>query len=333
MSHQAYHFSEKERLSEVPSRVKQILKESKICENVINRVHLIASELISNLEKYSDQSAEVYLFLWDWEDTVLVDIFSMDRGPGVADLDDALEDKSPKSESLGIGLGIIERQADEWDIYSRPEVGTVVFSRVYAKGVDEDDFKNIQLGAALQPCQGEKVSGDSWAYVAGDDLHLFISDGLGHGQQALAATDKAVDFFRRSCELSEAQFFSELHRELRKTRGVVAARCKIDPAKEQFICSGVGNIEGKLNKNDANTPIFFKGGTVGYRERSPRTIKTTWENDAELFLHTDGIKSTWNLEDYPEIDDCHVAIKSALLVRDFGRPKDDSLVVCARRQT
>jgi len=53
-----------------------------------------------------------------------------DRGPGIANIDQALRDGYTTGNGLGLGLGGSKRLANEFEIYSEPGKGTrIVFTR------------------------------------------------------------------------------------------------------------------------------------------------------------------------------------------------------------
>jgi hypothetical protein len=47
-------------------------------------------------------------------------------------------------------------------------------------------------------------------------------------------------------------------------------------------------------------------------------------------LHSDGLSARWSLEDYPGLAERDPALIAGVLFRDFGRDRDDAVVVAVR---
>jgi hypothetical protein len=53
----------------------------------------------------------------------------------------------------------------------------------------------------------------------------------------------------------------------------------------------------------------------------------SWPRDGLLIMHSDGLGTRWNLDDYPGLMRRHPSIIAGVLYRDFSRPRDDSTVL------
>ena len=49
-------------------------------------------------------------------------------------------------------------------------------------------------------------------------------------------------------------------------------------------------------------------------------------------LHSDGLQTQWDLDDYPGLQMRAPAIVAGILLRDFSRRRDDAMVLVARRK-
>ena len=117
-----------------------------------------------------------------------VELISLDRGPGIADLAACLTDGYSTGGTPGTGLGAVRRLADEFDIFSTAPGGTVILARI-------NDSRTLNAGhgqaaaaavfttGAVTLCApGETVCGDAWSMVQGNGrMALLVADGLGHG--------------------------------------------------------------------------------------------------------------------------------------------------------
>ena len=90
------------------------------------------SELARNIVLYA-KSGEVRIAqVWDsGKDGVVV--IAQDEGPGIADVDEALQDGYSTSGSLGLGLPGIRRLMDEVEIHSALGRGTTVIAKKWKR--------------------------------------------------------------------------------------------------------------------------------------------------------------------------------------------------------
>jgi serine/threonine-protein kinase RsbT len=84
-----------------------------------------ASELARNTLKYGGGGSVDFSLLSDHGLRGLCLVFS-DKGPGIADITQALTDGFTSGAGLGLGLGGAKRLVDEFNIESEPGKGTVV---------------------------------------------------------------------------------------------------------------------------------------------------------------------------------------------------------------
>lgn len=84
-----------------------------------------ASELARNTIKYGGGGVVHIARIVDGIRLGISMTFS-DHGPGIADIEQALSDGFTSGGGLGLGLGGAKRLADEFEIGSRPGVGTAV---------------------------------------------------------------------------------------------------------------------------------------------------------------------------------------------------------------
>lgn len=58
-----------------------------------------------------------------------IELEAIDHGPGISDIDMAMQDNFSTRGTLGIGLPAIKRLSDEIDIQTSPEQGTIIKAR------------------------------------------------------------------------------------------------------------------------------------------------------------------------------------------------------------
>ena len=89
------------------------------------RVMTAASELVTNILKYARRGTLTLRRLEEGGRTGL-EVVAEDRGPGIADLELALQDRFSTSGTLGLGLPGVRRMMDQFEITSTLGSGTRV---------------------------------------------------------------------------------------------------------------------------------------------------------------------------------------------------------------
>ena len=98
-------------------------------EEASYRAGLVATELATNLVKHAS-GGEILVRCSERAGHGEVEIISIDRGPGIADVSRAMEDGRSTAGSAGTGLGAVRRLSDEFDVFSQPGRGTVILARL-----------------------------------------------------------------------------------------------------------------------------------------------------------------------------------------------------------
>ena len=95
------------------------------------KVSTAISELARNIIKYAGGKGAVTIRTVTEEGRSGLEVVAADRGPGIENLEEALEDHFSSSGTLGLGLPGVRRLMDEFDIQSEPGVGTIVTTRIW----------------------------------------------------------------------------------------------------------------------------------------------------------------------------------------------------------
>ncbi|MHB1296912.1 MAG: anti-sigma regulatory factor [Gemmatimonadaceae bacterium] len=90
------------------------------------------SELARNIFSYAGHG-EILVGLVERNGRRGVKIVARDEGPGIRDVDLALQDGYSTSGSLGLGLPGVRRLVDEFEIHTQPDVGTEIILRKWAR--------------------------------------------------------------------------------------------------------------------------------------------------------------------------------------------------------
>ncbi|MFI8951648.1 SpoIIE family protein phosphatase [Streptomyces sp. NPDC053750] len=303
---------------------------------------LVATELATNLLKHAGGGQVLIdvvappVLAAGLEDTLLVQVTTVDHGPGIANVSAALSDGFSTTRSLGAGLGTCARLADHFDLHSVPGRGTVVVARVGAvpgvRAAERGPAARVRAGAVNVPFGGAEYSGDAWAWVrSGDRVTLMLADGLGHGPEASRASTAAVEALRGAAHLTPAEVLRRLDTALTGTRGAAVAVAQVDPGAGSLRFAGIGNVGARLCEGGTWRHLVSRPGIVGtHRPATLREQEAVWADDRVLVLHSDGLPSRWT----PTSDTCRAttdpAVTAAVTVRDASSParpvRDDTAV-------
>ena len=91
------------------------------------RVETSVSELARNLVVHAKGGTLTLTFVVQARRTG-IQVCATDSGPGIADVNQALQDGFTTQTSLGIGLGVAKRMMDDFSICSHPGRGTSVIA-------------------------------------------------------------------------------------------------------------------------------------------------------------------------------------------------------------
>jgi anti-sigma regulatory factor (Ser/Thr protein kinase) len=300
-------------------------------ETRAGKAALVVTELATNLLKHTAGAGGELVFspLQEGGATAL-DILALDRGPGIVNVGESLRDGQSGAGSAGTGLGAIRRQSALFDIFSAPGQGTAVFSRLWQQAPPEFPAA-LAVGAVCLPVRGEQACGDAWAMKVGaGDTALMLADGLGHGPEAAAAANLAVEVFENNVGRDPQELVHLIHGALHGTRGAAVAVAELALAAGVVRFAGVGNLSALIVSNAATQNMVSHHGTAGADVRKIQEFSYPWPRDGVLVLHSDGLAPHWALGDYPGLARKHPALIAGVLYRDQQRPRDDRTVVVAR---
>jgi anti-sigma regulatory factor (Ser/Thr protein kinase) len=301
------------------------------------KVNIIVSEMASNLIKHETVAGE-FLVKPFGKNNIGLEIICLDQGPGMKDPQRMLEDGVSTVGTSGEGLGAIKRLADEFDLYSVKGVGTIIVARLYKKQHKPKPAarKRFDFGVVMVPKTGETHCGDSWAlFEAVDYCSILVADGLGHGEHAQEASQAAVATFLENPKLPPPEQLRVLHNNIKKTRGAVANVATIDLPSQTLTYCGVGNISGRvLAGPEGIKSVISYNGILGHN--IPTTLhnhELPWQNNSLLILHSDGLKSKWDLTRYKDLLRHDTSTIAAVLYKEFNRGTDDILVLVSRTRS
>jgi len=293
-------------------------------------IDIIVAELVSNLVKHGN-GGRLLVKLINEQKIDGIELISIDNGEGINDVNRMLADGMSTTNTLGHGLGAIKRLSDMFDVYSLKGWGTIVLSRVFKEELPYQKKTN-EIRSVVVAKPGEEKCGDAfYCRVGTNAVRLFLGDGLGHGAEAAIAVNTAIQQFKLCTEESAADILRELHRAVRKTRGLVGTVALYFKIQKTWHICGVGNIATRLINGIEMKANMSYNGIIGHNiPNSMKDHEVPAENAQVLVLCSDGIKTKWDLLKYPGVLKHDLGILAAVIFKDHARHTDDMSVVAVR---
>jgi anti-sigma regulatory factor (Ser/Thr protein kinase) len=288
------------------------------CEGVrAGDAELAATELATNLVRHAAGGGYVLYRRANGG----IELIAVDSGPGMRG--------SPLSRGgLGVGLGVVQRLASSFDLYSTEGWGSVVLARLAPPR--DNGASSVRWGGVNVPLAGAGTSGDAWAvsrrYGA---IAAVMVDGLGHGDGAHQASSAAVAVFRERPPGDLPAFVRRAHEAMRGTRGGVLGACLIDAEAGRLTYAGVGNVAARVVLGAGSRSLPNRAGTLGTQVAVPqvRVVSADWQPGATVLMASDGLRSGWDPLAYPRLLAHDPAVVAAVLHRDHQRGTDDATVL------
>lgn len=163
---------------------------------------------------------------------------------------------------------------------------------------------------------------------------IAVTDGLGHGDKAAEASEKAIEEVKRAAESDTpvVDIVRQCDAALRNTRGVAMALSAIDRQTETLTWLGIGNVEGRLlsptgDGTYSRQTLLMRSGVVGYSLPELRPDTTQLRRGDLLILATDGIRPDFAASiplNQPIQEIC------SFIMTRYTREDDDALLVAVR---
>lgn len=327
--------------------VRVMAERAPFSQEQLAHIDLLSTELASNLVVHRAVEGHLFFQLVSRGDNIGIEIVSVDRGPGIPSVHEAMRDGYSIRGSLGIGLGTVSRCADVFDIHSlpvgrecfsprfwRPE-GTLVLAQKWLAPLATTEEAWRVVGHT-EPCPGERYNGDGFrVWKTSERLRAVVCDGLGHGLFAHEVTQKVLAFCEDHLWAPPIVLLTEMHPHLRKTRGCAIAIVDIDRAEGSLSYIIIGNIGIRMYPR-ANASFLPHRGILGLHRLPTLRLRTVdWRPDATLLISSDGLSHRWELEKVtasPHLLSHEPSLLRHLLLRDHRRSSDDVTLLILREE-
>jgi anti-sigma regulatory factor (Ser/Thr protein kinase) len=293
------------------------------------RLAIAVTEAVSNMVKHAGGGTLAARTVARG-DAIGIEVMAIDSGPGMEDFGHSARDGVSTSRTAGTGLGAMQRQSDEFDIYTGRELGTIV-RMVFWNKDDPGAQEGYEIGAILIPKSGETACGDAWAVEPhARGATFLVADGLGHGPDASRAANCAVDVLRSHPDYTAIRILDLAHARLRPTRGAALAVMRHDAVSGELAFAGVGNIAACVLEGPARRAMVSHNGIVGHNVHKSEEYRYSWPPGSLLVAHSDGIETQWDVAAFPGLASSHPSMIAAMLFREHSRKRDDVVVIVAR---
>ncbi|OOZ38415.1 hypothetical protein BOW53_15650 [Solemya pervernicosa gill symbiont] len=314
------------------SKLRAVSRRMGFGDTVRERMELVCNEMATNQLKYANGGQ---IQLWEMSNGhPSLDLFALDYGEGIADLDVAHEDGYTTSGTMGKGLGAIARLSHESGIYSvrRGEVhdapwhGTASWARFY----DNKEFAphSTEVGVHLRAYHDDIHNGDAITYRSESGRLRWIHlDGLGHGVEAASVVEGVGALIDEIDEMDE--LLETIGRRLQGTRGAVAILGEVDEHGMAML-SGVGDMAASVISDAERRSATFAPGVLGHAYRKSELWQHQLADGACVVTASDGLRRSWSEKSFPGLWSLHPQLIALLLGNVVSRTSDDKSVFVAR---
>jgi len=295
----------------------------------VGEAGIVATELATNLVKHGGGGQ---LLVGGYEDETGngLEFLSLDQGQGMTNIAACLEDGYSTSGTSGTGLGAVGRLATVFDIWSQPGRGTALLARLAARPAQRAG-PQARWGALSVAYPGESVCGDGLRFSdSAEGFRMMVVDGLGHGIFAAEASNAAVRVFNQMPEASPTATVEAMHQAMHKTRGAAVGVARYVMGVPEIRFCGVGNIAGAIIQGDDMRRMVSHNGTIGHTAPRIRDFEYPVTAPFLMVMASDGLSTSWSLDQYPGLRGRHPVLIAGLLYRDFRRARDDVTVLVIR---
>jgi anti-sigma regulatory factor (Ser/Thr protein kinase) len=295
-------------------------------------IEIAVSELATNVVKYARQGTIRLKPLANG-----MEIVCEDQGPGIADLEAILAGKGKSATGLGIGLLGVSNFMDELEICSEQGCGTTITARKWKikpahlseTPLDIPRDGLLEYGVLSIPSRQGDLNGDALVIqeTKGKVL-LAVIDGLGHGQEAHHASQKAATYIRSNPGHDLKTLLEDCHAELRHTRGAVIGLVRVDLSRCRLTYAGIGNITGRIVGRQTIRPLS-KAGIVGHKIKAVSQDEFPFLPGDLLFMYSDGISGKFDPE---RLNTAALSPRQLAerIVQEYGSHYDDQTIIVAR---
>lgn len=314
-------------------KAKAIVGETRFTDSAVDEIAIVVRELSSNIVKHAGEGT-ITVTPRDSDGRSGIEIRAEDLGPGIDDVDRALEDGYSTAGSLGYGLGAVHRLMDDVVIESNEhgETGVQISATRRRSDASPRAVQNpITAGAATRAKPGQEHNGDAFIIKRGKESMLVgVIDGLGHGKSAHRASQQAHRYIKTHASQPLSRLFRGVERACRNTRGVVMALGRFDFASERVTAGSVGNVSVKIFDSPEPMNVVARRGVLGNDAPQPAIREWEWNRNYTFVMHSDGIATGWSRDEFAQLADASATNAARELLQSLAEERDDATVLVVK---
>ena len=111
------------------------------------------------------------------------------------------------------------------------------------------------------------------------------------------------------------------------------ALARFDWAAAHLTFASVGNIEARVVGDPAPSHFIVRRGVIGLNAPKPVVTEHDWSMSNLMIMHSDGLKTSWRWDDFPDSVDRPANAIAETLLRALSRDDDDVTVMVIRGHT
>ncbi|MEB3184110.1 MAG: ATP-binding protein [Cyanobacteriota bacterium] len=267
----------------------------------------VVSELGTNILKYAGRG-EIRVHRTIDEGHEAIQVVAEDRGGGIANIPQAMQEHYSTSGTLGMGLPAINRMMTTMVVECGEGEGTRIVTSKWLNGetarprlpaqegcnanLSGATLASFDIGQSIRPMQGEQVSGDI-SVVAEHPQGLLagLIDVSGHGTEAHELACRMQQTVLNHDGAGIDKILQRLHHDFRGSRGAAIGLTILDRTRRKITYAGVGNISiwriGKERWRGVS-----RDGIIGQIMHSLFVQEASLEIGDLVALTSDGISET-----------------------------------------
>lgn len=109
------------------------------------------------------------------------------------------------------------------------------------------------------------------------------------------------------------------------------AVARFDTNARTLTIANVGNVEVRIIGPGKHSMPRVRRGIIGLNAPRPLPVESPWDNASVLVMHSDGLRSHWNIEQFPGLLQDEPPTIASRLLDELGKTDDDATVIVARR--
>ena len=267
-------------------------------------ISTVVSELGVNIIKFAGRGTVSLARIRDRGHDA-IQVIAEDNGPGIRDVEMAMQNGYSTADTLGLGLPAVRRMMSTMTIETAAGKGTRVVACKWLDGCSPEPdaprqhpetglpgLMSIEYAEEVRPCPGEIVSGDLALLRPLEHGLLFgIIDVSGHGTEAYVLACRLGRAVGEEESVEPEVLLKALHRHATGTRGAAAGLAFLDRARRRLSYAGIGNVHIRVLGAQSWRGVS-RNGILGERLPGVLTQSVGLSSGDVIVIASDGVSES-----------------------------------------